>query len=193
MVFFERRHDLGSLSACDDNGLHSSTRDLRDQFTRNFGSVLRDQRLVFRIQHVLCQGVADQIFRVVAVDGLDLFNATERLDDRFVGITVKNTQKRSGQKFLLAVNVRVKRLVDIKFKFKPNPAMRDQTRGMKDLAVGVKVLFKRNTRRTVQLADDHTLIAINDECPGVGHHRHIADEYFLLFSLFGGLQTDLDL
>ena len=46
--------------------------------------------------------------------------------------------------------------------------------------------FEEHAGRTVQLADDHALGAVNDEGAVLRHQRNVAEEYFLFLNIADG-------
>ena len=67
-----------------------------------------------------------------------------------------------------------------RFEFHPRTAIRNQF-GVRHLASGGAILIggKINTRRTDQLADNHTLGSIDDESPVFRHDREVTEENIL--------------
>ncbi len=100
----------------------------------------------------------------------------------------EGAEESRGQKLaaaLFAVQIDVEQIAGVELRLVPGTAVGNDAEGMEHLAVGMLGRFKGQAGRTVQLADDDALGAVDDECALRRHQRQFAHEHlFLLGALF---------
>ena len=107
-------------------------------------------------------------------------HGVEGLQNVFAGTQAESAQEDRAQEFALAVNAHVQHVLLVVFELHPRSAVRN------DLAQEVGAVVRgleEDARRTVQLADDHALGAVDDERAVLRHQRNVAEEDFLLFNV----------
>ena len=98
----------------------------------------------------------------------------------FAGTQAESTQENRTQELALAIDTYVEHVFLVVFELDPGTAVRN------DLAEEVGAIvcgLEEHARRAVQLADDDTFGAINNEGAVLRHQRNIAEEYFLFFDV----------
>ena len=137
---------------------------------------------------VLDQHLAGQFVLVEAAAELEILRRVEKADDVLVGRITHGAQKGGGQKFaaaLAAVHVNVKQIVRVELHLHPRSAVGNDAETVEDFAVGMHGRLETNAGRTVQLADDDPLGAVDDEGTLRGHERELAHvDFFFLGPLF---------
>ena len=114
----------------------------------------------------------------------DLRDAVERAQDLLVGFETERAQKDRTVEFALAVDTYVEQILVVVLEFDPAAAIRN------DLAEVVALrrnALEEDAGRTVQLADDHALGAVDDERAVVRHQRNFAEEDFLFLDVANAL------
>ncbi len=115
-------------------------------------------------------------------------DGVERPQNVFAGTQAEGAQENRAQEFALAVNAHVQHVLLVVLEFHPRSAVGN------DLAQEVGAVvggFEEHAGRTVQLADDHALGAVDDERAVLGHQRHVAEEHFLLLDVANGAVAGL--
>ena len=93
---------------------------------------------------------------------------------------------------LLAVEVDVEQVAGVELGLVPGTAVGDDAEAVQRLAVGMLGGLEGQTRRTVQLADDDALGAIDHEGALGGHERDLAHEHLLLLGALLLLEEEGD-
>src|ERR1039458_215672 len=107
-------------------------------------------------------------------------DAVEGAQNLLVRLQTQGAEEYRAVEFALAVDTYVKDILVVVLELYPAAAIRD------DLAeiIALRLHFlEKHARRTVQLADNHALGAVDDERAVVGHQRNFAEEHFLLFDV----------
>ena len=107
-------------------------------------------------------------------------DAVERAQDLFVGFEAKRAQKDRTVEFALAVDTYVQQILGVVLELDPASAVGN------DFAEEVALrrdALEEDAGRTMQLADDDALGAVDDERAVVRHQRDFAEEDFLLFDV----------
>ena len=115
-------------------------------------------------------------------------DGVEGTQDVFAGTQAKGAQKNRAQEFALAIDTHVEDVLLVVFELDPRSAIRN------NLAEEVGAIvrgFEEDAGRTVQLADDDTFSAIDDESAVLRHQGNVAEEYFLFFNIANGAITGL--
>ncbi len=115
-------------------------------------------------------------------------HGVERSQNVFAGTQAKGAQENRSQELSLAVDADVEHVLLVVFEFDPRSAVRN------DLAEEVGAIVRsleEHARRTVQLADDDTFRAINNEGAVLRHQRNIAEENFLFLDVANGAIASL--
>ncbi len=108
------------------------------------------------------------------VDGI------ERFQNVFAGSQAQGAQENRAQKLALAVDADVQHVLLVILEFHPRTAVGNNLSQEISAVVGS---LKEHAGRTVQLADDDALGAIDDEGAVLRHQRNVAKENFLLFNI----------
>ncbi len=101
----------------------------------------------------------------------------------------ERTQQCCHRQLALAVDTDVDDVLGVKFKVEPAAAVRNDAGGEQELAGAVSlaaVMVKQDTGRTVHLADDNALGAIDDERAVLGHQGHVAHVNILFLDIENG-------
>src|SRR5580700_4711809 len=138
------------------------------------------------------QLAVDQAFRNVpeklAVAQRNTLDLIERPQNVLIRFHSQRAKENRAQELALAVDANVQNILGVVFKLNPGSAVRNNF--PQEIAAVVGGL-EENSGRTVQLADDHALGPIDDECAVLGHQRNIAEENFLLFNVANGLRPGI--
>ena len=119
---------------------------------------------------------------------LSRIRGVESLENVFAGTQAEGAQKNRAQEFALAVDAHVKNVFLVVLEFNPRTAIGN------DLSQEVGAVgggFKEHAGRTVQLADDDALGAVNNEGAVLRHQRDVAEENFLLLDVADGTVAGL--
>ena len=111
-----------------------------------------------------------------ALDPLHGYAVIEMVED-FLTRQPEGVEKGRRQQFAPAVDAHVDQVLAVEFEIEPRAAIRNDSGREQELArrMGLAlVMIEKYTRRTVHLADNHALGAIDDKSSIVGHQRHIA-------------------
>ncbi len=168
--------------------LHTERMELRDR--------RESERLVsLRYDHVPIKDIVedDLVRELGLVDigiDLELLDVVELLDNVFVGRVADGAEEGRRKKLAAAaaaIEVNIEEVVRVELHFHPGAAVGDDAETVKGLAIEVQVRLEANAGRTVQLADDDALGAIDDKGATQGHHRQFAhvDALFLRAGLVG--------
>jgi len=110
----------------------------------------------------------------------DALHLVESAQNVFVGLHAQRAQEDRAEELALAVDAHVQDVLAVVLELHPGAAVRN------DLAEEVRPRvgrFVEHAGRTVQLADDHALGAVDDKGAVVGHQRNVAEEYFLFLDV----------
>ncbi len=122
----------------------------------------------------------------LAVVYLDGVGQVEGLENVLVGAQTEGAEKDGAQELALAIDTNVERVLLVVFKLYPGAAIGD------DLAQEVGAIagrLKEDAGRTVQLANNHALGAVDDEGAVLRHQRDVAEEDFLFFNVANGFRA----
>ena len=140
-----------------------------------------------RIVNIVGGIAADNIVNLCRFNGY-VFAVVKSLDDLGIGFQAASAQERGGQHFFLAVNADPQSVHQVKGKFNPGTAVRNDACHIQFFTEGrlflFFVFFKDNTGGAVHLADDHTFGAVEHKAAGIGHQRQITQRYILVGGLF---------
>ena len=120
----------------------------------------------------------------LAVFERNLLDLVEGLDDFGIVLQSQRPQKNGGQEFALAVNPDVEKILGVVLKFHPRAAIRN------DLPEEVSLLgirLEKDSRRTVQLADDNAFGPVDDKRPVFRHQGNFTEVNFLFFDVADAL------
>ena len=112
----------------------------------------------------------------------------EMIEDRLCAEPQRIEQRRHRQ-LALAVDADVDDVLGVEFEIEPGATVRDDPRGEQELArtMGLAaVVIEQHTGRTVHLADDDALGAVDDERAVLRHQRHVAHVDVLLLDIEDG-------
>ena len=193
VVFLKGRNDLRHFGAGDINRLDAVLIEVRERLFGQDRAFFDQDILRIGNDHILGKRMADEVLGMIAVDGIDLFDAAEGADDVFVRRETENAQERRRKDLAAAVDERVQDVVDVELEFQPCPAVGNDAGGVKRLSVGMDGLLVGHAGRAMQLGHDHAFVAVDDEGAGAGHQRQFAHIDVLLLGLLGALQAHLDL
>ena len=170
VAFLDEQHVLGALPL----GL----RLLRPRLRRVLGRGFARQRDVLgddRAEHFALLAAALTLLREV-----ELANGEEETEDVRIRSVAERAQQRGGRELLLLVDVDVDHVVDVDGELDPRSAERDDARRDQPLAVRVRRLLEHHARRSMQLADDHALGAVDDERAERREQRQLTEIDLLL-------------
>ena len=111
----------------------------------------------------------------------------EAADDLVGAAQAERAQEDRRQELALAVDAHVEQVLGVVLELDPRAAIRNDLRDVERLVFGVE----EGARRAVQLADDDTLGAVDDERAVVGHQRDVAVVDLLLLDVADGLHAGL--
>ncbi len=126
--------------------------------------------------------IPEQVF-VAQGNALHLVESAQNV---FIGLHAQRAQENRAEEFALAIDTHVENVLGVVLELHPGAAVRNNL--PKEVAAIVGALEK-HARRTVQLADDYALGAVDDERAVLGHQRNIAVENFLLFNVANGFRA----
>lgn len=137
----------------------------------HFAGVLVNEVFHPGAQYPCGQLAAYGLFKVRTVY-FHLVRQVEYLQYLLVVLVADGTQQRRDGELLLAVDVGVHHVVDVRGELYPRPLERNDTCGVEFGAVGVYALPEEYARRTVELRYDDPLGTVDDECAA---RRHVGD------------------
>ena len=144
-----------------------------DRLSEWLKSTCKHDALV-RIDNIFCQNEIGYGVALESIGHRNLIHIVEEIKDLRIGAVTHGTEQCGEEKFTTtatAIEVDIKKVVLVELNFKPCPAVRDDTKGVKNLAGRMDTFLEGDTRRSVKLADDDTLSPVNDERATLGHHR----------------------
>ena len=118
---------------------------------------------------------------------LDLVHAEEGLDELGVGLDAHGAQEDRRQELALAVDADVEKVLGVVLELDPAPAVRDDLR-REEALLGLR---EEDPGRSVELADDDPLGAVDDERAVLRHQRDVAEVDLLLLDVPDGLGPGL--
>src|SRR6202034_2473599 len=104
----------------------------------------------------------------------------------FVRLHSQRAQENRAQEFALAVDAHVKNVLRVVLELYPRAAVGND---LPEEIAAVVGRLEKHARRTVQLADDYALGAVDDERPVLRHQRNVAEENFLLLDVADRLRA----
>ena len=134
-----------------------------------------------QVGRLLAGGIERPVKLLVA--NRDAVRGVEALQNVFAGTQAEGAQENRAQEFAFAVDADIEHVLLVVLELYPGTAVGN------DLAKEVGAIvrsFEEDAGRTVQLADDHALGAVDDERTVLRHQRNIAEKYFLLFDVANG-------
>src|SRR5882762_8561332 len=165
-----------------------------DQFLEEgFGDAL-----VRADDHFFRLGIADFVGQLAVHDTLrnvpeqflvaqgNPFHLVKGAEDFFIGLHAQRAQEDGAEELALAVNAHVENVLGVVLEFHPRAAVRNDLAEEVGAIVGA---FEKDARRTMQLADDDALGAVDDEGAVIGHQRDVAVENFLLLDVANGFRA----
>ena len=164
----------------------------------NLTSILIHEVFRPRVKYITGKRPADSSFKVLT-SALNLFCQTETIQNILIRLVTNGTQQRRYGQFLLTVDISIHHIVDVGGKLYPRTAERYDTGRIKLGAVRVHRSAEEYTRRTVQLAHNHTFSTIDNERTLRGHIRDCPQEHVLndgikvLMVRVGAVQLELSL
>ena len=144
-----------------------------DRLSKRLKGTCKHDALV-RIDNIFCQNEVGYGVALESIGHRNLIHIVKEIKDLRIGAVAHGTEQCCEEKFTTtaaAIEVDIKEVVLVELNFEPCPAVWDDTEGVKNLAGCVDTFLEGDTRRSVKLADDDTLSAINDERATLGHHR----------------------
>src|SRR6202030_2192489 len=120
----------------------------------------------------------------IAIAQRDAFDLIECPQDVFIRLHAERAQENRAEEFALAVDADVENVLRVVLEFDPRAAIGNN---LAQEVAAIVCSLEKHARRTVQLADDHALGAVDDERAVFGHQRNIAKENFLLLDVANGL------
>ena len=134
----------------------------------HFAGVLVNEVFHPGAQYPCGQLAAYGLFKVRTVY-FHLVRQVEYLQYLLVVLVADGTQQRRDGELLLAVDVGVHHVVDVRGELDPRPLEGDDTRRIEFRTVGMHALSEEDTRRAVQLRHDDALRTVDDERTPFGH------------------------
>src|SRR5690606_9970013 len=124
-----------------------------------------DHRLAVLVEDVLRADFAGDLLEPLVARELDRFDRIEELEDRRVvrERLGHRPQEHRRRELSALVDAHRERVLLGDVELDPAPALRDDAAGMEALFARVKLLGEVDSRRSVELADDDALGAIDDE------------------------------
>src|SRR5205807_1752254 len=141
----------------------------------------------FPVEHVRDQHLRREFFFTELLAQLQRLDVVEKLDDFLIGPVAEGAQKRRREKFppaFAAVEIDVKQIARVELHFDPRTAVRNDPEAVEHFPVEMDARFERDTRRAMQLRDNHALRAVNDERSLRRHERDLAHVNFLFLRAF---------
>jgi hypothetical protein len=142
---------------------------------------LEDDLTAIGVDHVMVRLLAAPclggVRNLPAILAADIGQAVVEGVEDFLGRQAKRLQQRRDRQLALAVDADVDDVLGVEFEIEPAAAIGDDAGGEEIFAAGVglaAVMIEQHARRTVHLADDDALGAVDDEGAVLRHERHVA-------------------
>ncbi len=151
----------------------------------------------FAIEHVGNQDLRRELFFTELLTELEGLDVVKEFDHFLVGAIAEGAEKSGREEFpaaLAAIEINVKQIARIELHFDPGAAIRNDAETVKHLAVEMDARFEGDPRRTMQLADDDALRAVDHERPLRRHERDFAHVNFLFLGplFLAELESDVE-
>ena len=124
----------------------------------------------------------------IAVAERNALHLIEGAQDVFIRLHSQRAQENRAEEFPLAVDADVQNVLRVVLEFNPRAAVRND---LSEEVAAIVRSFEKHARRTVQLADDDALGAVDDERAVLRHQRNIAEENFLFLDVADGLRASV--
>ena len=144
----------------------------------HFARVFVHEVLHPALQHACGELAAEHLLQVRLVH-LHLFGEVENLEDILVRLEADGAEQCSHGQLLLAVDVGIHHVVDVRGELNPGALEGDDTRRVELRTVGVDARAEEHARRAVQLRHHHTFGTVDDERAVVRHVGDRAQEHIL--------------
>ncbi len=154
-----------------------------------------DRRLA--IEHVRDEHLRCELFFTQLLAEFERLDVIKKFDHFFVGSVAERAEKGRSEKFppaFAAVEIDVEQIARIELHFDPRTAVRNDPETIEHFAVEMDARFKRDSRRTMQLADHDALGAVDHERALRRHERDLAhvNFFFLRPFLLAELESDME-
>ena len=137
-------------------------------------------------RRLLAAPILDDIGHLPATLAADIgLRAVELVEDILV-VHAERIEQRRHRQLALAVDTDVDDVLCVELEIEPRAAIGDHAGGEQELARCVRltaIMIEQHARRTVHLADDHALGAVDDERAVRRHQRHVAHIDVLLLDI----------
>ncbi len=148
----------------------------------HLGGILVNEILGPGLHYVTCQTTAYHRL-LIRRRNLHLLGEVEAVKDILIALETDGTQKSCYRQLLLAVNVSIHHIVNVRRKLDPRAAERNDSCRIEFRTVAVHARAEKYTRRTVQLAHNDTLGAVDNERTLFGHVRDSTQINILYYSI----------
>ena len=122
----------------------------------------------------------------IAVAQRNALHLVEGAQHVFIRLHSQRAQENRAEEFALAVDADVENVLRVVLELHPRAAVGNN---LPEEIAAVVGRLEKHAGRTVQLADDHALGAVDDERAVLGHQRNIAEENFLFLDVANGLRA----
>src|SRR4029434_6024757 len=115
--------------------------------------------------------------------------------DLFVRSVTEGAEERGREKFpapFAAIEIDVKQVAGVELNLDPRAAIRNDAEAVEHLAVEMDARLESDTRRTMQLRNDHALGAVDHKCARRRHERNFSHVNLLFLRPFFFLELKGD-
>ena len=167
-------HGDGTEIACVGQHLGQSLRDCRATLDQNLAGG--------RIDDVAAGDPALQLRRRLGIRRVDRFGLMESIEDQVVGRVLRahGAKQSHGRELTGLIDPDPQGFLLRDLQLDPASALGDDAAGVQLLVARLDLDHEIDARRSVELADDHALGAVDDELAAPDHDRHVAqvDRFF---------------
>lgn len=150
----------------------------------------------FAIQHVADGEFGGECFFLGVFREFKVVDAVEFAQDVFVRGVADGAEERGGEEFpaaAAAVEVDVEQVVGVELHFQPGAAVWNDAEAVETFAIEVEGFLEADAWGAVELGDDDSFGAINDEGAAFGHERKLThvDAFFFFPGFVGEGERDV--
>ena len=130
------------------------------------------------VEHITAHGATDKLFQVGFIC-FDFLHQLEQIENLIIRRIAQCAQERRHREFLLAIDVGIHHVVDVRGEFNPRPAEGDDAGRIHQRPVWMNGFAEEHAGRAMELTNDNAFRAVDDERSPHRHRGEVAQVHFL--------------